>query len=194
MNNKSKQREYLKQLRNSIDVDVRRNKSLNIAEKLISSEEYKSAGTVMTYMSFGNEVETDVIFESILCSKKRLAVPLCNPKDGTMQGYYICGKSFLELGSYGIYEPKRDMISNGELIAADKSEIDLIIVPGLGFDKEGYRIGYGKGYYDRYLDGFDGITVGLCFNECMLDCIFRDKHDKKIDMIINDSGEYKIDK
>lgn len=186
MNNKSEQRQYLKKLRSDIPRDLRKKKSAVICDTLIKSEEYKLSDTIMIYISFGSEVETDMIFESILRDKKRLVVPLCNPDSGTMIGYSVHSKSCLETGNYGIYEPKQTLISNGEIYLTDKRDIDLIVVPGLGFDKSGYRIGYGMGYYDRYLDGFDGKTVGLCFKECMLEHIFCDEHDKKIDRIITD--------
>ena len=186
LNNKSDQRRYLKKLRGSIPCGLRKKKSADISRRLLNSDEYRSANTIMIYMSFGTEVETDTVFDTILRDKKRLVVPLCNTENRTMKGCYIPGKSCLETGNYGIYEPKRTLVLSGEICTADKRDIDLIIVPGLGFDKDGYRIGYGMGYYDRYLDGFDGRTVGLCFKECMLEHIFSDEFDKKIDRIITD--------
>lgn len=184
MKNKTEQREYLKEIRNGIPHEIRRMKSEKICEKLFGLQEYISANTVMIYMSFGSEVQTDTLFERVLENKKRLVVPRCNADKGKslMDGYYVSRKSCLERGSYGIYEPSE---SRGAVIA-DKNDIDLVIVPGLGFDKDGYRVGYGAGYYDRYLEGYRGKTIGLCFKECVIECIFTNEHDKKVDKIITD--------
>lgn len=184
MKNKTEQRLYLKEIRNGIPHEIRRLKSEKICEKLFGSPEYKSANTVMIYMSFGSEVQTDMLFERVLKDKKRLVIPRCNVNkgEGLMTGYYVNRKSCLERGSYGIYEPAE---SRGAAVA-DKKDIDLVIVPGLGFDENGYRVGYGAGYYDRYLEEYGGKTIGLCFKECIIERVFTNEHDKKVDKIITD--------
>ena len=79
-------------------------------------------------------------------------------------------------GRYGIFEPISD-------VPYPKEQIDLIIVPGLGFDKRKYRIGYGAGYYDRYLSDYSGITVGLCREELLTESVLPDVYDVKLSFI-----------
>lgn len=189
MESKQSQRQKLKRIRGQIPSELRREKSKLIADRLFSLSEYAAADTVMTYMSYGSEVETDVILARLSADNKRIAVPRC--EDGcTMNAYYIDSASQLESGSYGIPEPSQKLIERGVIVPAAKDTIDLIIVPALGFDKYGYRIGYGKGYYDRFLSKCSGTTVGLCFSECILKYVSYDMYDKKIDIVLTDNALY----
>lgn len=159
----------------------RAEKSAAVSRLLTDWEIYKKAGAVMTYVSFGSEVRTDAALEKILSDGKTAAVPLCG--DGAeMTARVIRSRDELSPGAYGVPEPPE----SAPLIAKDK--IDLIIVPGLGFDKSGYRIGYGKGYYDRFLKDYRGAAVGLCFGACLLEKICRGPHDRKVGFIITESG------
>lgn len=189
MESKQSQRQNLKNIRGKIPSGLRKIKSNLIADRLFSLNEYAAADTVMIYMSYGSEVETDAIFERALADNKRVAVPRC--EDGCiMNAYFINSVSQLESGSYGISEPSEKLIAQGVIVPADKNGIDLIIVPALGFDKYGYRIGYGKGYYDRFLSGYNGATVGLCFSECILSRVSYDMYDRKIDIVLTDNALY----
>lgn len=139
----------------------------------------------MIYMSFGSEVGTDEIYKRLVYDNKRIVIPRCG-EGCRMDGYYISSPDQLERGSYGISEPSAELIRTGGISIAERQNIDLIVVPGLGFDNDGYRIGYGKGYYDRYLSGFVGQTVGLCYMECLLSRVIHDEYDKKIETVLTD--------
>ena len=89
----------------------------------------------------------------------------------------------LETGSYGILEPKKELLQSGVLKIGDKTDIDLAIVPVLGFDKHGGRLGYGGGYYDRFLEGYTGVSVGIAFSECLVESVPAEKHDIKLGKI-----------
>ncbi len=191
MMEKQRQRQYLKEVRGGIPKAVREEKSSKIARRLFCLDDYKAASSVMIYMSFGSEVETSEISERIMSDGKRLVVPHCK-ESCLMDGYFISDLSCLERGRYGILEPSRELIRTGAIRLADKRDIDLVIVPGLGFDKEGFRIGYGMGYYDRYLSDFGGRTVGLCFSECILGSVFHNEYDRKIDTVLTDSAVYGV--
>lgn len=155
-------------------------KSAAVSRLLTDWEIYKKAAAVMTYVSFGSEVKTDAVLEKILRDGKTAAVPLC--EGGTeMTARVIRSRSELSPGAYGVPEPPE----SSPLIL--KKDIDLIVVPGLGFDKSGYRIGYGKGYYDRYLKDYRGETVGLCFGACLVAKICRSPRDRKVGFIITES-------
>ena len=98
-----------------------------------------------------------------------------------MRFYIISSFDDLSAGAYGIFEPKE-----GCKEALFDSET-LCIVPGLSFDKDGYRLGFGKGYYDRFLASFPGKTVGLCYEECVCEKTIRDKFDKSVSALITDT-------
>lgn len=185
--NKNEQRLYLKTLRQAIPNELRQEKSLSISKQIILSSEYKSSKQIMVYLSFGSEVMTSHITQDIIKQGKRLIVPCCSTNDFTITAYEIENISELTVGSYGILEPDPKLIESGTLKAVNKSSIDIVIVPGLGFDRSGYRIGYGKGYYDRFLSDFTGTTIGLCYSECLLKGVHHDKFDVKVDRVITDN-------
>ena len=102
-----------------------------------------------------------------------------------MEFYSISSFDDLESGAYGIYEPKKECLK----ITADENTV--CIVPGLAFDKSGFRIGFGKGYYDRFLSEFKGESVGLCYDECFSDILIKDKFDMCVSAVITETCIYK---
>ena len=112
---------------------------------------------------------------------KKIALPYCTDKDGNMSFYYINSFDDLITGSFGIREPD---ITKCKIAVPDDNT--LIIVPGLSFDRFGYRLGYGKGYYDKFLSKHKIKTIGLCYKECLVEKIDTDKFDYKIDEVITD--------
>lgn len=164
--------------------DIRKNlKYEDFSLKITKLSEYKNAKTVFIYLSYLDEAKTDKLISEALKTKTVL-VPYCVDKNGTMIACEI--KSFDELkkGSFGIREPVNSVSFNGK--------IDLAVVPGLAFSKDGHRIGYGKGYYDRFLEKNPAYSVGLTFDELVFDEIPSDDHDKRVNMIITQGKEIKI--
>ena len=167
-------------------VNDRNTKNNSITEFVLSSEEYRNADSVFVYWSVGSEVDTSVIIEKALVDGKRVALPKCTDKDGNMSFYYIDALSSLVDGMYGIKEPPTD------IPADDFTMLSLCLVPALSFDTEGFRLGYGKGYYDRFLSLFSGVTMGLCYEECLCKSLPRDCYDKKVNYIITDDKIYDL--
>lgn len=182
--NKSDLRKKYKKIRGSIeDISAL---SDDIFSFLINSDLYKNADTVLAYWSVDSEVITHKAIEKALSDKKRVALPKCTDKNGNMEFYYITSLSDLADGMYGIKEPAAD-------IKADAfSSNSLCLVPGLSFDKDGYRLGYGKGYYDRFLSSFEGVSVGLCYDICIADALPKDTFDKKVNYIITNTKIYDL--
>lgn len=152
-------------------------KSKIIKEKLFNLDEYKKSKTIMFYVSFGSEVNTlDMIKESL--KNRTICVPV-------IEGNKLIAsviKDIKELNKknkYGISEPSK-------INKIDKDKIDLIIVPGIVFDKRNHRIGYGKGYYDNFLRNFKGKTIGLAFKMQILEIIPRNEWDVKLNKIISE--------
>lgn len=166
-------RQKLIKMRNNLT--DRDKKSEKIAEKLLNCDFYKSAQTVMVYMSFGSEVDTIALIEKMLNDGKTLCAPVCAEK-GVMTAKKFTALSELKAGAYGILEPRGE---NAE-------KIDLIIVPGVGFTENLHRIGYGAGYYDRFLEGFSAVTCGFFYDAQR--CDFKaEEHDKPLNYIITET-------
>lgn len=158
----------------------------NMYSVLIDSDIYINADTVLLYWSHGSEVRTHRMIDKALADGKAVALPRCLDSDGNMQFYLIKSLSDLSDGMYGIKEPETD------IVADDFTCDSLCVVPGLSFSYEGYRLGYGKGYYDRFLDTFKGLSVGLCYKECLTDYLPTDRYDKKVNYIISNNTIIKI--
>lgn len=152
----------------------REQKDKKIAERLLTSDFYKKAQTVMVYISCNGEVDTGMMIEEMLADGKILCAPVCIDKE-TMVARKFSSADELIPGAYGILEPAGDL--------AEK--IDLVIVPGVAFNEELHRIGYGAGYYDRFLEKSKALTCGLFYEMQRAD--FRPcETDKKLDYIITE--------
>ncbi len=159
-------------------------KSNNVFEKVSSMDEFIESDTVFLYAPSSGEVETRLIAERAEKLKKKTAFPLCLDKEGNMEFYYSRFEDLKE-GMYGIKEPPK-------VEKAIPSEKSLCFVPGLAFDKSGFRLGYGKGYYDRFLKNFGGISIGLSYEEGLCEILPRDTYDMKLNYLITDKDIYKF--
>ena len=152
-------------------------KTLNSIDYCCSDKETE---TVFCYIDMGSEVKTVPFIEQAWKDGKKVAVPYCIPETSIMKFFYIESEQQLKKGSFGIYEPVAEECEE----ATEKSGI--IIVPGLAFDSRGYRIGYGRGFYDRYLPDFNGEKIGICYNNCIRKCVLHDSLDVRVNYIITE--------
>lgn len=170
-------RKKYKSIRNNIV-----NKELKddiIFTNLINEIHYKQTNIIACYLSFNNEVDTYKIIKYSILNNKKIVIPKIKGDDLIFT--YFDG-DYLKLikNKYGIYETK-----DKEKII-DNSLIDLIIVPSICCNTFKYRIGYGKGYYDRYLKNKKMIKTSLCYDELIDDTFFQDENDVMMDFIITD--------
>lgn len=177
-------KEILKK-RDSLSVDEAESKSLAIKNALFDLKEYKDAKNVMLFVSFRSEVLTYSMIREALADGKNISLPLVEKPHFKLRTYFI--KDFntdLEVGAYDILEPKV-----GRCRRAKKDEIDIVILPGSAFTKKGDRLGYGAGYYDRFLDGLPETTkkIALSFDLQIVDDLPVDENDVSMDMIITES-------
>lgn len=142
-----------------------------------SIAQFESAKVVFCYVSSANEVKTHSLIKEMLNLGKEVLVPLCTDKCGNMVSVRINSLDDLKEGMYGIYEP----IFHTPF---DKTKIDVAIVPGVAFDKEGYRIGYGKGYYDRFLHDISPFKIGLTHKELFFDSLPHEENDVQVNIVI----------
>ena len=158
---KELRRELLKRRKEVNNPDAER----AVFEKVITEDVFLSAEVIFCYVSYGSEMGTRLLIREILRQGKTLVVPKCVDDKGHMIGVEIKSEDDLKSGMYGILEP--------EGCEFEKEKIDLAIVPGIAFDKEGIRLGYGKGYYDRFLKGLKGETIGICHKELVFEKLPR---------------------
>ena len=153
-------------------------RSRALAEKLYETPQYRAAKSLYAYLSFNQEVRTTPIIERAWADGKRVAVPKVIGKDMV----FIWLDSFDQLGPgyYGITEP----MENGP-VADDGTA--LILMPGLAFDPEGHRVGYGGGFYDRYLEAQPNHPlVALCYDFQLFDHLDVESHDVPVDLVLTD--------
>jgi len=150
-----------------------------LTEGLLQHPFYQEANTIATYLSFPHEFQTQELIEQALKDGKKVLIPKTYPK-GRMD-FVVYDPQQLVKTSFGLLEPQ------GDLEVVDASQIDLIHVPGLAFTTEGYRIGYGGGYYDRYLEHFSGHTLSTIY-PCQIKDFIPENHDIPVQEVLIDEG------
>lgn len=156
-------------------------RSATIAESLYQESEWRQAQTIGITVSIYPEVETKAIIAHAWSQGKRVAVPKCEAQLRQMDFRIITDYSQLECVYSGLSEPRVD-----QTVYVSPDELDLLIVPGLAFDVRGHRLGFGGGYYDRYLSRYTGNTLSLAFKEQVITHFPTETHDLPIGKIITD--------
>jgi 5-formyltetrahydrofolate cyclo-ligase len=180
-------RKQMKEKLTQLSKEIYEVKSQRIAEKLFETEEWKMADTIGITISIPPEVNTYRIIEKAWSEQKRVAVPKCVPESRQLDFYYIQQFEHVEKGYFGLFEPNIEKVQK-----ADIENIDLLFIPGLAYTVTGCRLGFGGGYYDRYLPNFPNHTVVLAFQEQIVDHLPIEKHDYKVKKIITDQSIYRI--
>lgn len=182
--NKSDFRKNIKKNRPFLfsSADEKQAADIQIFKYLTGCELIKNADIVLSYVSVRDEADTRMLLDFLLDSGKRMAAPRCR-ENGKMDFFLINDIDSMVLSPYGIPEPEY----NEELIINDFNGA-VCIVPGLAFDKNGKRIGYGAGYYDRYLENKGIVTAGLCYSQLLFDSVPSEAHDISVDYIITEKG------
>lgn len=177
-------RKQMKQLRADMTRTERFEKSMQIFEQLITVPEFKRADMIYTYVSMDNEIDTIMLIDYSLSLEKRVFVPRVSGKD--MEFYEISDISELNPGYMGIYEPD----INGK--EPDYSRTGFMCMPGLAFDRSYNRIGYGGGFYDRYLSVDNKLyKAALAYEAQLLESIPAQDGDVRPDMIVTEESIYR---
>lgn len=177
---KKEARKYYKNIRAEIPFSERKKQSEGITKKLFSLIEKEGYKNILLYAPLAEEVDIMGIFEE-LSNTVNVYFPRVNGQE--MEFFSVKSEEDLLIQSFNVREPKEYC----EEIAYSLDERYLCVVPGIAFDKKGGRIGYGKGFYDKYLSAHekDNIdTVGVCFDECFAEKIETDSNDKYVKMIL----------
>jgi len=159
-----------------------------LLQQLTATSAWQTAETIGVTISQGFEWDTKPIIEAAWKAGKHICAPKCTPKERKLTFYQFTNYNQLEVVYYDLLEPKAN-----ETVAVSKNEIDLLIVPGLIFDKKGYRIGFGGGYYDRYLADFSNQTLALaCEAIQVVEAVPAEHFDIPVQQLVTEQGVYNI--
>lgn len=187
--NKNELRVRMRALRASYHADQRARSDEEIAARLFGLEAYRTASVVLSYLSFGTEVDTYQIVRRAWADGKVVAAPYCVPRSRQMRWFRIDSFDGLVRSHLGVEEPDPAAFQEVDAAAFDPSRA-VALVPGLAFDRQGYRLGYGAGFFDVFLDGFAGTSVGLCRKLTLvrsleeLGCL--DPHDVPVSLVLSE--------
>ncbi|WP_051569156.1 5-formyltetrahydrofolate cyclo-ligase [Alkaliphilus transvaalensis] len=171
--------------REGLDQQAVQEKSEKIYDLLTATDHYQKAQCVMLFLSFRNEVDTNKIIQDLLKANKRVFIPVTVPKTKALIVSELKDPiNDLEVGTFGVLEPKKEALR-----PVSPDLLDLIIVPGVAFDKRGYRIGYGAGYYDRFLPNINPQVplIALALEVQMIDLVPNDNYDFPVQYIITEN-------
>ncbi len=179
MGSKADIRKHVKALKKELSTDTKTQSAKLVFEKLNALDSWKLAKNVLLYNSLPDELDTHSLIENaIINGKKNIYLPRVNGDDLDIVRVENLGE--LTSGAFNIYEPNGNNIITPDML-------DLIIIPGVAFDRFGNRLGRGKGFYDRLLACTNAKKIGICYDCQLLEGIPTEAHDKKMDAIITPS-------
>ena len=193
MISKEKVRKKAVETRDSIDEESRQQKSEEIAKKILEADWFKEADIGLSYHAFRSEVEVDALNRAVLTQGKKLYLPKTYVKEKQIRFFEITDLSKLKRGYQKIWEPTGEEPEFSFETVKEEQKKVLMIMPGTAYDARGYRMGYGGGYYDRYLNAheaewkmIDFMTVFAAFSEQKMILIPGERCDVKPDVIVTE--------
>lgn len=178
---KQELRNATKAARRALEPQVKAAMDTAIADRVRGLYQYRRATLLLCYVSTAIEVDTRGLIENALADGKQVAVPRCVDDTRQMEFYFIRSFDDLEKRTFGVLEPKvpgcRRVVS---------FEGSVCIVPALLYDFKGYRLGYGAGYYDRFLSGYKGYKVGVAYQSCVRPSLQHGRFDVPVDMLVTE--------
>ena len=172
-------REKIFQKRINLDPDEKESLDSQIIKTLTRLTEFEAANKILFYASIRNEVDTFELMRKYI-GKKTIVLPRTKLKEHTLDLHVVHDLEELEKGHFDILEPPE------HLRKADLEKIELAIVPGIAYDPNGHRIGYGKGFYDRVLPNLNCTKIALAYEFQMVDEIPGDPHDHPVDIVLTE--------
>lgn len=177
---KKELRAELLQRRRSMDKNTMQKKDEAIYNNIVQLPQLMHTGNILCYISTDIEVGTRRLISELIDGGKSVYAPRCKGKD--MRFFRLERPDDTKTGAFGIPEP----IGDDEITDFFGT---VCIVPALSFDKSGYRIGYGGGYYDRFLRAYNGTSIGICYNE-FIGAVLREEHDLNVDILVTEDMIY----
>ena len=173
-------RAQMRKIRREMPPDVIREKNDQIFRRLVATQQYRRAKTVVLYVSKELEVDTRRLIKRAWKDGKRVAAPRCVENTRLMNMHLIRSMDDLQEGAFGILEP------NENLPILHDTRDAICIVPAFCNDFRGYRVGYGGGYYDRYLSSFSEAKIGVNFSDCVRPRLISGRYDVPVDLLVTD--------
>lgn len=175
-------REKYRNIRTSMTEEEKNSYDTAIAQQVRRLWQYKKNNTLLVYVSTPIEVDTFRIINQALEDGKKVAVPRCVDGTRNMEFYYIRSTDDLVPGSFGVLEPVPEKTE----LMTDYTR-GLCIVPAFSYDWSGFRLGYGKGYYDRFLSRFEGNIVGICYSSCVQRSLPHGRYDRPVELLVTEN-------
>lgn len=172
-------------LRKEKDMNFIKHNSDIITDKLLQLDCIKNSQTIMLYLDFNNEVCTDNLIKKLISMGKTVASPITLKAERKLIPSQITDfENGIQFGAYNIREPKPECSPT-----IDIKNLDVVIVPAVAYDKNCYRLGYGGGFYDRFLENLrdDAVTIGIAFDLQIFDEVPKEPHDAQLDYIVTES-------
>ena len=183
---KNELRKEFKKKRAYMDKEEVLEKSIKACNVFLESDFYKNAREIMLYKPLGNETDTAYIISRAFKDEKKLVFPVTDEDTGAITSCYATEESEFEKGGFSVSEPCDKNVANAK-------DIDVVIVPGIVFGKNGARIGFGKGCYDIFLKKTTATKIGFCYEYQLAEHIPHEIYDVKMDYIITENGIFKCE-
>lgn len=177
MMDKGDVRRWMRELKRAHTTQELKEMSVSVCRAIMSGALWQDAGTVLLYHALPDEVDTQLLLEDALLAGKRVLLPRVNGDDLVLCEY--TGPESLSVGAYGILEPDGRSAVRGDIVP------DLAVIPGMAFDRQGHRLGRGKGYYDRLLCNLETHKMGICFPFQLLGQLPHEEHDVRMDEVVS---------
>lgn len=174
-------REKFKGVRNAAHAQATPKVWAKMRDNLWNFPEFSDAKAVLLYCSKDSEAPTHDLIQKALDEGKRVALPITHAKERDMELSFIRSLDDLVMSSFGVHEPKMS-----SLIPCDPKEIQCALVPGIAFDFEGYRLGWGLGFYDRFIPRLSCTAIGFCYEAQITDRLPREKFDVPVGAIVSE--------
>ena len=178
---KQELRQKYRAKRDSFGEEFIKNASGSACELLLQAQAFKDADVLLLYYPIKNEISPLPLIELAKKSGKKIAFPICNTNTNTLTFKIVTSESEFIPSRFGIFEP---LLSSESPILSERT---IALVPAIAFSRDGHRLGYGKGYYDRFLSDFRGTSIGFSYSELVLDSLPTLAHDIPLKMIVTES-------
>ena len=179
-------RQNLRTLRDGFGDEFIKTASAKVCENIVSCREFVEADIILLYFPVKNELSVLPLIDTAKKLNIKIAFPVCEKATKTLIFKEIESIDDLKSADFGLLEPC-DTCKEAHL-----TQSSLCIVPALAFSHDGYRIGYGGGYYDRFLEDFPGVSIGVAYRELTLESLPHEPHDKKVYILVNEGGVLRI--